>query len=1200
MRTTSSVRARALTAALAALLLATSGALAASPSSVTVTTVGGKAVSGGAVAGTLTGPVTVRGTATVGSSGPAEPAPRPLVADAGDSSYVAIGQAAWLLGTGYGGVEPYSFAWSATAGIVGGATSPTASFDTTGLAAGTYTIGLKVTDAAGSSASDTVKIAVYDPSGTVISNASKNDATPGVLQIGIGGQGFVEFPFTVPAGVLTMDVAASWTLPANDYDLRLVDPTGAAVAGPGLSAGSPETITVGNPKTGAWKAILDKFSTIPDTVTVKVTGTSATDPRPSVATTGPYKFLTGATQRLDGTVSGGTAPLTVGWDLDGDGRPDKSGTSVTASLPEGRTLVTLKATDAKGFERRQTTSVLVGSADRLARSTTAITVIGIADSGINPYHMEYSAQTYPDPDLLALTKGFTRHPSEYISGYPATAQALPITLGQGYYPARDKTIWSSVKQGQLYWIPGTKIIGAIDANDAGAQNAEADGTPILDDDGHGTGTTSVSTGNRYGYCPTCLLFFVEGLDETVTTSYPFVDVSSFSFGYTGGAPLGPVVGPNTATKAGVERGQTVMFAAGNGVGNAFDVPVATWGSDQTGASWNIVVGALRRDNQRAIVGDGIPVDISAWGDGNLPSACRTGTISQCAFGGTSAATPYTAGVFGTVLTKVRQALGDGKAGQRAGQVVAEGAAIPGSVYLDDGKLTRAELRDAVLKTAFPLNQDNKASVYPFPQTAPYVTPETNMLFEGYGAATPESAKRAVDVILGRALVPERSFEDQFNALDQAVRDTLYGGYDRDGDGDEDFQGLAGTTLTPASVASVSGTMAALRIAADKLNPAAAALTQQNGQNALTYFLHRRFTAEPDATPTCAAHDNESYMDETDTTGDLECFENRVTSVAAAFRPLGIYPTSADLDAPLPAGSDVYATIYVADENPAIVKPTAVLMAGDREIGTGTGAMQPVLGTGTGQGSNAQGNELPAGPLCDALGELCWTKFDISFETTRPAFRGEQLTFQVQLLGARAWAFGHEGQHASKVAIVAAPMPASGLDFGATIDEPTDGSRVVTGSSVTAGGRVTFPDLGSDPTGAGDHPTTRRVEVSLDDPSFASLIPATIDEGSGTWTADLGSPAEGSHRVYARAAIDQTYSSTVSASFSVAPAARVEWQVAKKNAAPDPSDWRTADGLDSWTFAFDTSTYGKGDRTIVVRLVSGGLELARSTVRARFG
>jgi hypothetical protein len=482
-------------------------------------------------------------------------------------------------------------------------------------------------------------------------------------------------------------------------------------------------------------------------------------------------------------------------------------------------------------------------------------------------------------------------------------------------------------------------------------------------------------------------------------------------------------------------------------------------------------------------------------------------------------------------------------------------------------------------------------------TAPYVTPETNMLFEGYGAATPESAKRAVDVILGRALVPDRSFEDEFQALDQSVRDTLYGGYDRDGDGTTDFQGLAGTTLTPASVASVQGTLAALRIAADKLAPSSA-LTTQDGRNALVLYLHRHFTGEPGKTPSCAADDNESYLDGTNTAGDLECFENRVTSVAAAFRPLGIYPTVTDLDAPLPAGSDVHATIYVADENPALVKPTAVLMAGDREIGTGSGPMEPVLGTGPGDGSNVQGNEVPATDLCATVGELCWTKFDLSFATTRPAFAGEQLTFQIQLLGARAWAFGHEGAHASSVTIVAAPLPPTGLAFGATIDTPADGSRVTSGSAVTAAGRVSFPDPGTDPSGAGDHPTTRRVDVSLDDPTFSHPIPSTIDAASGTWTADLGTPADGGHTVYARAAIDQQTSPVVSTTFGVAPDARVEWQVVKKNAAPDPAAWRTADGVDRWSFTFATSTYGKGDRTIVVRLVAGGLEVARSAVRAK--
>jgi hypothetical protein len=321
-------------------------------------------------------------------------------------------------------------------------------------------------------------------------------------------------------------------------------------------------------------------------------------------------------------------------------------------------------------------------------------------------------------------------------------------------------------------------------------------------------------------------------------------------------------------------------------------------------------------------------------------------------------------------------------------------------------------------------------------------------------------------------------------------------------------------------------------------------------------------------------------------------------VAAAFRPLGIYPSAETLDAPLPAGSDVYATIYVAAENPSVVKPTGVLMATDREIGSGSGTLEPVLGTGPGAGTNIQGNPLPAAGLCAAIGEACWTKFDLSFKTTRPAFRGEQVTFQIQLIGARAWAFGHEGAHASKVAIVAAPMPASGLTFGATIDEPADGSLAVAGTNLTAGGRVTFPNLGSDPTGAGDHPSTRRVDVSLDDATFAKPIAGTIDTAGTSWSAAIGKPALGKHTLYVRAAIDQTTSSVATSTFTVAPDSRVEYQIVKRNAAPDPIRWKTATGVTDWTFTFDTTTYDAGDRTIIVRLVSGGSEVARTTARVR--
>lgn len=1195
-----SLSVRSLCATLLATLVAATGVVAAPPA-IGVDSVGGQAVRNGTVRDPLRGTVEVRGTASLGSTGSGAPAAAPLVADAGDSPFVPSGTAATLLGSGWGGTEPYSFAWTASAGrIVEGADSATALLDTTGLAAGRYTATLRIRDSAGRSASDTVVVVVGQAGSPVLLDDTREDMVPNV---GVGNPAlttYLDIPFTMPAGISSFSVEITWTNPVNDYDLHVVDPSGTERGYSGNGATNLilqfESSGAADPVPGTWLLRLERYLTATDTVHSTVVGRiTDVDPRPAVTAGGPYRFAIGAAQALDGTVTGGRSPVATAWDLDADGRFEAKGTDVTAQLPAGHHVVSLKATDADGLERRQMTSVLVADPARLAQDTTPITVVGVADSGINPYHLEFGAATYPDPDVLALTANFTRHPSTYIAGYPAEATALRLTTGEGYYPAKDKPTFAGVEQGRLYWIPGTKIIGAIDANNTSASNAAADATPILDDDGHGTGSASVSTGNRYGYCPTCLLFFVEGLDETIATSYPFVDITSHSFGYVGGLPIGPLLGPNEATRAAAERGQTILFAAGNGVGNAFDVPVATYGSDQTGASWNITVGAIRRDNERAVVGDGIPVDISAWGDGNLPSACRTGTVGQCAFGGTSAATPYTAGIFGTVLTAVRREIGDPRAGQRPGQVVAEGQAIPDSAMLADGKLTRSELREAVLKTAFPLNQANQASTFPYPLTAPYAG-EANVLFEGYGAATPEGARRAVDVILGRELMPDRSFEDEFFALDQAVKDTLYGGYDRDGDGDTDFQGIAGASLTPASVGTADGSIAALRLAAAAAAPAAAA---QTGQNALTLHLHRRFVAEPGKTVSCNADDNESYMDASNTPGDLECFENRVTSVAAAYRPLGIYAQEGVIDAPIPAGSQVYATVYVASETATAARASGVLMATDREIGTGTSAIQPILGFGTGPGSNAQGTPLPDGGGCRVAGDLCWTKFDLSFETTRPAFAGEPLTFQVQLVGVRAYAFGHEGAHASKVTIVAAPLPASGLEFGVTIDEPADGSTVASGTRLVAGGRVAFPDPGSDPGGAGDHPTLRKVEVSLDDPAFGSPIEAAWDEASGTWTAPLGTPADGRHTLYARASVDQARSAVTSSTFTVRRPARVEWQVVERNAAPAPNSWRVADGVEAWRYGFATGDYGAGNRTIVTRLVEGGLEVARATVRARF-
>ncbi|MDQ4035679.1 MAG: S8 family serine peptidase, partial [Chloroflexota bacterium] len=1044
----------------------------AATATLSIDSVGGQAPSKGKVQQPLSGAVTVSGRASLEDAGAPPTETTPLVADAGDSPFVAIGKPATLMGMGFGGTEPYTFAWSSDAGTITGTDAPTAQLDTTGLDAGLHTVSLTVTDSAGVSATDSVKVVIFTPEERGLLDVTRLDPTPGALSTGVPG--VHEFPFDVPEGATRIDAVMTHLVPTNDYDLKLFDPDGNERAFPGeFVPNTEETASLADPEPGTWTAVVEKFLTVADELQVVVTGLVAAegDPRPAVNAGGPYTFLPDTDHPLDGTVSGGTAPVNAGWDTDEDGVADLDGVDATAQLALGRHLVTLKATDADGLERRQTTSVLVASQERLEAESTPVTVIGIADTGINPYHLEFSADTYPDPDVLALTENFTRHPSEYIPGYPADAAAIPITLGEGYFPAADEPLWTTdnLQEGTLYWIPGTKIIGAWDAGNAASLTEDLvdgrpDSHPILDENGHGSGSASVSAGNRYGYCPSCLLVVVESLDETVATRFDWVDITSHSFGYIAGLPFGLIEGANEVTRDAVERGQTVLFAAGNGIGNAFDVPIATYGSDQTGPDWNITVGAVRRDNQRAVVGDGIPVHLSAWGDGNLPSACRTGTVGQCAFGGTSAATPYTAGIFGSVLTDVRRVLGDGAAGQEPGQVVANGVPVAESVYLEDGALTRAELREAVLKTAYPLNTENAPSPFPYPATAPH-TGDANVLFEGYGAATPNGADRAVAVLLGDMPMPERPFEDGFFALDRQLRDTLYGGYDDDGDGETDSHAVAGLSVDRESVGTVEGTLAAL----SKLGQLSAPdlLTQTLGENSLTYFLHRRYAADPGTATSCVDIDNEQYMDRTDSAGDLEpCFESRVTSVAAAYRPLGIFASTDTLDAPLPAGSTVHVDLYVAGETPSVIRPTGVLVATDREIGVGEGAFLPVVGSG------------PGGEACSTLGEACWTHYRFDVETTRHAFTGEQLTFQVQLVGARSWAFGHEGAHASKLTIAVADLPPSGLEFGVTITEPADGSTVTGGESVTAGGSYAFPDLGDDPTGAGDHPTTERVEVSV--------------------------------------------------------------------------------------------------------------------------
>ena len=89
------------------------------------------------------------------------------------------------------------------------------------------------------------------------------------------------------------------------------------------------------------------------------------------------------------------------------------------------------------------------------------------------------------------------------------------------------------------------------------------------------------------------------------------------------------------------------------------------------------------------------------------------------------------------------------------------------------------------------------------------------------------------------------------------------------------------------------------------------------------------------TDVCSEEFNEQFMSRTvgEEDGDVElCFDARITSVPAAFRPKGIFTATDQLGGALPAGSQVSATIYMQSSEPTVASLEGVLKATDREVG----------------------------------------------------------------------------------------------------------------------------------------------------------------------------------------------------------------------------------------------------------------------------
>jgi hypothetical protein len=411
-------------------------------------------------------------------------------------------------------------------------------------------------------------------------------------------------------------------------------------------------------------------------------------------------------------------------------------------------------------------------------------VIAVIDTGINPYNI-----VFRDRSPLAY-----RYPGTYLPGYPKNVRALRLTLDAPSYSAAlhhdcDR-VWRTVKPGQLYWIPGTKIVGAISFNPPALTAMCPGAAPslILDSAGHGTMTASRAVATGYGACPACRLVEVQAIDgfgvinaqQAMTAAEAGVAFAAANNGWidaqsnswSPGLPYDPtgqtgLFSGSAALARTIEAAAARMptfFASGNGAANVEAPPPRPTAGYAHVTPHEIIVGG--EDSGEMLAWPNVPVHLAAdacdsWG----ASSTSTTESDDTTGGGTSAATPYVAAGAVADVIAARALLHDDRTGVRNG-VVAQGTAPSGSGPLADGRLTVDELRRVLFRTATPRPVAERTDGPPCPTTLgpaysslPAQFPEYVTI--GYGVVDSRARALAAKVFAGRTSLPDRTQTDAF-------------------------------------------------------------------------------------------------------------------------------------------------------------------------------------------------------------------------------------------------------------------------------------------------------------------------------------------------------------------------------------------------------------------------------------------------------
>ncbi|MGH2747019.1 MAG: S8 family serine peptidase [Actinomycetota bacterium] len=348
-------------------------------------------------------------------------------------------------------------------------------------------------------------------------------------------------------------------------------------------------------------------------------------------------------------------------------------------------------------------SVAKAKKKNLSSGAGPLGVVALIDAGINPYSVAFR-------DRSALAR---RHPSTYIPGYPKDAEALRLTLDAPYEEAveKDAAVWARARRGILYWIPGTRIVGAISFGAGGT--CSSDSPPpvnagggcnehvILDDHGHGTMTSSRAAGAPRSLAPDARIVMIEGLGEQGVrwaADAGWIDVQSNSW-----LNLVPPPANSSTPEAFAHAAEKMVTIAASGNGTAYIMgaaPTPTYVLS-TAPPGVILVGG--HDNGKMTLWSGSPPHVVADAYSGFTAIrdstkkMRPAPIACC----TSAAAPYAAGGAVAIIQEARAILGDRTSGIKDGVIARGRKGVVKEGPLADGEFTLEEFTDLYFHTANP-------------------------------------------------------------------------------------------------------------------------------------------------------------------------------------------------------------------------------------------------------------------------------------------------------------------------------------------------------------------------------------------------------------------------------------------------------------------------------------------------------------------